>query len=269
MAVGGDVDHMAGLDNFCWCDPVQSDATPDGRYKLAQLVRANKALYDVTVAYGIPCISGKDSMKNDYHIGDVKISIPPTLLFTVIGRVPDVRRCVTMDSKNPGDLVYLLGYTRDEMGGSEYFSELGFVGNRVPRLDFKHNIEMYRRLRDAIRANIVRSCHDLSDGGLGVSLAETAFAGGYGISAYLSRVPYEGAERDDFILFSESPGRLLVTVRPEHKTAFEERMVDSMYAEIGLVTKDPVLEIVGVNGRVRCRIPVAELKKAWQRTLNF
>ncbi len=269
VAVGGDVDHMAGLDNFCWCDPVQSDSTPDGRYKLAQLVRANKALYDVTVAYGIPCISGKDSMKNDYHIGEVKISIPPTLLFTVIGRVSDVRRCVTMDSKNPGDLVYLLGYTRDEMGGSEFFSELGFVGNRVPRLDFKHNIEMYRRLRDAIRANIVRSCHDLSDGGLGVTLAETAFAGGYGISAYLSRVPYEGAERDDFILFSESPGRLLVTVRPEHKTAFEERMVDSMYAEIGLVTKDPVLEIVGVNGRVRCRIPVAELKKAWQRTLNF
>jgi len=269
VSVGGDVDHMAGLDNFCWCDPIQSKATPDGHYKLAQLVRANKALYDVTVAYGIPCISGKDSMKNDYHIGDVKISIPPTLLFTVVGRIPDVRRCVTMDAKNPGDLVYLLGYSRDEMGGSEYFNELGFVGNKVPRLEPDYNIELYRRLRDAMRANIVRSCHDLSDGGLAVALAETAFAGGYGISAYLSRVPYEGVERDDFVLFSESPGRLLVTVRPEHKTAFEERMVDSMYAEIGLVTKDPVLEIVGVNGRVRCRVPVGELKQAWQRTLNL
>jgi phosphoribosylformylglycinamidine synthase len=128
---------------------------------------------------------------------------------------------------------------------------------------------MYRRLRDAMRANIVRSCHDLSDGGLAVSLAETAFAGGYGISAYLSRVPYEGIDRDDFVLFNESPGRLLVTVRPEHKTAFEERLIDSMYAEIGLVTKDPVLEIVGINGRVQCRVPVAELKNAWQRTLQF
>jgi phosphoribosylformylglycinamidine synthase subunit PurSL len=269
VATGGDVDHMAGLDNFCWPDPVFSDEAPDGKLKLAQLVRANKALYDVTTAYGIPCISGKDSMKNDYNIGAHKISVPPTLLFTVVGRIPDVRRCVTMDSKNPGDLVYLLGYTRDELGGSEYFAELGYIGNRVPRLEPEYTIEMYRRLRDAMRANIVRSCHDLSDGGLGVALAETAFAGGYGISAYLSRVPFDGLERNDYVLFSESPGRLLVTVRPEHKTAFEERMVDSMYAEIGLVTKDPVLEIVGVNGRVLCRVPVAELKRAWQQTLNF
>jgi phosphoribosylformylglycinamidine synthase len=269
VAVGADVDHLAGLDNFCWPDPVQSDATPDGRYKLAQLVRACKALSEVTTIYGVPCISGKDSMKNDYQIGDVKISVPPTLLFTVIGRIADVRRCVTMDAKNPGDLVYLLGYTRDEMGGSEYYRELGFIGNKAPRLEPEYSVEMYRRLRDAMRANIVRSCHDLSDGGLAAGLAETAFAGGYGLSAYLSRVPYEGVERDDFVLFAESPGRLLVTVRPEHKTAFEERMVDSMYAEIGLVTKDPVLEVVGVNGSVLCRIPIAELKRAWQSTLNF
>ena len=81
VAVGADPDHMAGLDNFCWCDPVQSEKTPDGEYKLAQLVRANEALYDITTVYRIPCISGKDSMKNDYHIGDTKISIPPTVLF--------------------------------------------------------------------------------------------------------------------------------------------------------------------------------------------
>jgi len=269
VAVGGDVDHMAGLDNFCWPDPVHSDENPDGRHQLAQLVRANKAIYDITTAYGIPCISGKDSMKNDYRIGDVKISVPPTLLFTIVGRIADVRRCVTMDAKNPGDLVYLLGYSRDDLGGSEYFAELGFTGNKVPRLESDYTIEMYRRLRDAMRANIVRSCHDLSDGGLAVAMAETALAGQYGISAYLSRVPYEGLERDDYVLFSETPGRLLVTVRPEHKTAFEERMVDSMYAEIGLVTKDPVLEIVGVNGRVLCRIPVEELRRAWKSTLNF
>jgi phosphoribosylformylglycinamidine synthase len=269
VAVGGDVDHMGGLDNFCWPDPVQSEDTPDGRYKLAQLVRACKAVHDVCTIYGIPCISGKDSMKNDYHIGDTKISIPPTLLFSVVGRIADVRRCVTMDAKNPGDLVYLLGYTRDELGGSEYFRELGYVGNKAPRLEPEYTIEMYRRLRDAIRANIVRSCHDVSDGGLAACLAETAFAGGYGISAYLSRVPYEGIERDDYVMFSESPGRLLVTVRPEHKTAFEERMLDSMYAEIGLVTKDPVLEVVGISGSVLCRIPIAELKRAWQSTLAF
>ena len=103
IAVGGSLDHLAGLDNFCWCDPVQSDKTPDGEYKLAQLVRANQALYDYTTAFGVPCISGKDSMKNDYSIGDTKISIPPTLLFSTIGKMDDVRKAVTMDAKKAGD----------------------------------------------------------------------------------------------------------------------------------------------------------------------
>ncbi|HEX9157850.1 MAG TPA: AIR synthase related protein, partial [Syntrophales bacterium] len=120
VAVGGSLERLAGLDNFCWCDPVQSEKTPDGHYKLAQLVRANLALYDYTRIYGVPCISGKDSMKNDYQIGDTKISIPPTLLFSVIGRIEDVRKAVTMDAKRAGDLVYVLGETKRELGGSEW-----------------------------------------------------------------------------------------------------------------------------------------------------
>ena len=109
VSVGANPDHMAGLDNFCWCDPVRSEKTPDGEYKLAQLVRANRALYDLCVAYHIPCISGKDSMKNDYSIGGAKISIPPTVLFTAVGVVPDVPKAVTPDFKAPGDLLYVLG----------------------------------------------------------------------------------------------------------------------------------------------------------------
>jgi phosphoribosylformylglycinamidine synthase len=99
IAVGGNLKHMAGLDNFCWCDPVQSEKTPDGEFKLAQLVRANMALYDYTTAFGVPCISGKDSMKNDYLIGDTKISIPPTVLFSAVSVIEDVHKCVTMDAK--------------------------------------------------------------------------------------------------------------------------------------------------------------------------
>ncbi|MEA1971591.1 MAG: phosphoribosylformylglycinamidine synthase subunit PurS, partial [Thermodesulfobacteriota bacterium] len=115
IAVGGSLDRMAGIDNFCWCDPVESEKTPDGQYKLAQLVRANRALYDYTKAYGVPCISGKDSMKNDYIIGETKISIPPTLLFSTMGKIEDARKAVTMDAKKPGDLVYVLGETREEL----------------------------------------------------------------------------------------------------------------------------------------------------------
>ena len=178
IAVGGTLERLAGLDNFCWCDPVQSEKTPDGHYKLAQLVRANLALYDYTRIYGVPCISGKDSMKNDYQIGDTKISIPPTLLFSVIGRIEDVRKAVTMDAKREGDLVYVLGETHRELGGSEWYAMHNAVGNDVPKVDAARAKALYTALSKAIREGLVASCHDCSDGGLGVALAETAFSGG-------------------------------------------------------------------------------------------
>ncbi len=216
VSVGADPDHMAGLDNFCWCDPVQSEKTPDGEYKLAQLVRANEALYDITTVYRIPCISGKDSMKNDYHIGDTKISIPPTVLFSAVGIVPDARQAVTPDFKRAGDLIYVLGMTRDETGGSEYFASHGFVGNKVPKVTNPDEaIRMYRALHEAIRSGLVASCHDLSDGGLGVALAESSFSGGLGARVSLASLPIENVDRDDAALFSETPCRFLVSVRPE------------------------------------------------------
>ncbi|HTP65343.1 MAG TPA: phosphoribosylformylglycinamidine synthase subunit PurS, partial [Geobacteraceae bacterium] len=152
VAVGGSLDLVAGLDNFCWCDPVLSDKTPDGAYKMAQLVRANQALYDVCLAYRIPLISGKDSMKNDFFDGVTKISIPPTILFSVIGRIEDVRQAVTMDVKRPGDLVYLLGKTGDELGGSEYFAMNGLIGNKVPVVDTGRAYGRYRAYHEAVLA---------------------------------------------------------------------------------------------------------------------
>ncbi len=268
LSVGASLSHLAGLDNFCWCDPVRSEKTPDGEYKLAQLVRANEALYDVTVAYGVPLISGKDSMKNDYHVGDTKISIPPTLLFSVIGRVEDVRRCVTMDAKRPGDVVYVLGTTRPEMGGSEYWASRGFVGNDVPRVRVEESLLLYRCLEEAIARGLVASCHDCSEGGLAVALAETAFAGGLGIAADLSRAPGEGVSRDDELLFSESQSRFVVTVREGDAGTFEDVFRGRPAARVGEVTSDPVLALSGLAGREVLRIPVDRLKEAWQRPLS-
>ncbi|MHB8763850.1 MAG: phosphoribosylformylglycinamidine synthase subunit PurS [Deferrisomatales bacterium] len=267
LAVGGSLTHLAGLDNFCWCDPVQSERTPDGEYKLAQLVRANEALYDVTVAYGVPLISGKDSMKNDYQVGSTKISIPPTVLFSVLGKVDDVRRCVTMDAKRPGDRVYALGTTRPELGGSEFWAMKGFVGNRVPRLRVDESLLLYRALEEAIRQGLVASCHDASDGGLAVALAETAFAGGLGIAADLSRAPAEGVTRDDELLFSESQSRFVVTVAPERAAAFEALFQGRPAARVGEVTAEPVLALGGLGGREVVRADVARLKATWQRPL--
>ena len=269
VAVGCPPDRIAGLDNFCWCDPVQSEKTPDGRYKLAQLVRANMALYDVTVAYGVPCISGKDSMKNDYQIGGTKISIPPTLLFSVIGRMEDVRNAVTMDAKEAGHLVYVLGMTYAEMGASEWYAVHGAVGNVVPKVNMKEAYKLYDALHRAIEQGCVASCHDCSDGGLGVALAESAFAGGLGMTIDLSCVPASGVDRDDMLLFSESQSRFVVTLAPENRGQFEGIMGSCVAAKVGAVLEDRVFIIKDLKGKPIIREDIKELKAAWQRTLSF
>ena len=269
VAVGVDPDHLAGLDNFCWCDPVQSEKTPDGHFKLAQLVRANMAIFDITTGYGVPCISGKDSMKNDYQIGKTKISIPPTLLFSVIGAIPDVRLAVTMDAKQPGDLVYILGETRNELGGSEWLAMNRLTGNHVPRVHAAGAVRLYRALHRAIRQGLVASCHDCSDGGMAVALAETSFAGSWGMKIDLGAVPYRGEKRNDRILFSESASRFIVTIRPENRTRFEKTLSGNRLGRIGVVTGDAFLTITGLDGNPVIREKIGALKSAWQKTLNF
>ncbi|NJD53600.1 MAG: phosphoribosylformylglycinamidine synthase subunit PurL [Candidatus Methanoperedens sp.] len=268
IAVGGSFDHLAGLDNFCWCDPEKSEKTPDGEYKLGQLVRANMALYDYTKAYGVPCISGKDSMKNDYQIGGRKISIPPTVLFSTIGKIEDVRRAVTMDAKCPEDRVYILGMTKDELGASEYYASLGFIGNDVPRVNASSARKLYIALEKAISEGVVASCHDCSDGGLAVALAESAFSGDLGMIIELTKVPVENIKRSDTILFSESQSRFVVTVAPRNVKRFEALMKGNVFADVGAVTaRQEFIVMDGEKVVLRERIDV--LKNAWQKTLRW
>ncbi|MEA3544169.1 MAG: AIR synthase-related protein, partial [Thermodesulfobacteriota bacterium] len=268
VAVGGDIDHVAGLDNFCWCDPVESEKTPDGKYKAAQLVRANQALYDYCVAYGVPLISGKDSMKNDYQIGGTKISIPPTVLFSVIGKIADARKAVSMDVKQAGDLVYLLGLTADELGGSEYYAQQGELGSQVPQVDAAQALRRYRTLNRAQQQSLIASCHDLSDGGLGVALAESAFAGGFGMQVELSYVDVEQVFREDKLLFSESQSRLLVTVQRGKKEAFEKLFAGQSCRCLGQVIEQPNLIINGLHGQNLIHVTLEHLKQAWQAPLR-
>ncbi len=271
VAVGGSLDLVAGLDNFCWCDPVLSEKTPDGAYKMAQLVRSNQALYDICMIYNLPLISGKDSMKNDFYDGTTKISIPPTLLFSVIGKMEDARKAVTMDVKRPGDIVYLLGKTADELGGSEYLALEGKVGNKVPKVDAAKAYTRYQAYHKAVMAGCVASCHDLSDGGLAVAAAESAFAGGYGLNLDLSRILWKGdvaCKNDLTLLFSESASRHLVTVHPDRREEFESIMSGNCFASIGEVTEDAELSISGLVGAVVVKAGLAELKESWQATLR-
>ena len=268
ICTGASFRGMSGLDNFCWCDPVQSEKTPDGHYKLAQLVRANKALYDICTAFQIPCISGKDSMKNDAKIGGVKISIPPTLLFSLIARINDIRKAVTMDVKRAGDLVFIVGATYPELGASEYFRNRGFIGNTIPKVRIKEAAQSYEKLSLAISQGIVSSCHDCSDGGLGVCLAEKAFSGNLGMDIDLSAVPAQGIDRIDFLLFSESQSRIVLTVSPEKRKDFEDKMHGTVCACIGEVTDTNRLKFI-FDGKTVLSEEITDLKEAWQKPLRW
>jgi phosphoribosylformylglycinamidine (FGAM) synthase-like enzyme len=230
-------------------------------------VRANMALRDYCTAYGIPLISGKDSMKNDYGIPPDKISIPPTLLFTALGRIDDVSRAVTMDVKNAGDLVYVVGVTRHELGGSEYYAHLGHTGHSVPSVDARLAVEIYTRVSALTRERLLKSCHDCADGGLGVSLAESAFAGGLGVEVDLRKIPCEGVERDDSLLFSESPSRFVITVSPENRDRVEAVLEGIPFGQAGKVGKDARFQIRGMSGDLVVNATVGELKIAWKEPL--
>ncbi len=268
VAVGGDISHMAGIDNFCWCDPVQSETTPDGHYKLAQLVRANQALSHFSRAFGVPCISGKDSMKNDYKGGGVKISIPPTVLFSAVGIVPDANKCVTSDFKNPGDFVYVLGMTRNELGGSEVSSQLGFVHPSVPHVEALTARKRYETVQTAMSQGLISACHDLSDGGLGVALAEMSIGGRIGLEADLCSVPCEYGMSTLAILYSESASRFVVTVSPENAQKFEELFKGQVFARIGMTTGLNTFGLAeGTTGIVRSKIEL--LADAFKGTLDW
>jgi phosphoribosylformylglycinamidine synthase len=267
--VGANPAHMAALDNFCWCDPVQSRDNPDGEHKLAQLIRANQALYDLCRAYGMPLISGKDSMKNDYRIGDVTISIPPTLLVSLVAKVPDVRKSVTMDFKETGNLIYLIGTTYAHLGASEFTLMKNIAGGMVPEVvNAKKAYSAYEALFKAQQKGLVKACHDCSDGGLAVALCEMAFSGDKGAACRLADVPREGTLSDAEILFSESPCRILLEVPKENQKRFASLFSGLACACIGEVTGNGIISLQGINNTVALSVGVQDAKAAWKRTLQ-
>jgi phosphoribosylformylglycinamidine synthase len=271
LAVGGDPDHLGGVDNFCWptieYDPV---ANPDGKFKAAQLVRSCLALRDMCLVYEIPLLSGKDSMYVDGHLpgryGERhKISALESLQFSATSVLDDVNKCLTLDTKVPEDLVYVLGWTQNELGASEYYDMLGYIGCNVPQVNSKEFIRLYRVFADAVHMEIFASAHGIYRGGLGVHLALTAMAGGLGMEVDLAAVPTPTPLRDDQLLYSESAGRFIVSIDPKQQASFEKLFEGYPMAQIGHVTSTPKLVIRGAEGGKIIELTVPELKKAWQQ----
>jgi phosphoribosylformylglycinamidine synthase len=211
-----------------------------------------------------PFISGKDSLNNEYSAAGRHLAIPPTLLISALGRVPDVRRCVTMDLKEPGNRLYLVGATKEEMGGSHYHLVHGMSGGEPPRVDQELAPRVFRALHTALTRGLVRACHDLSEGGLAVAAAEMAFAGGVGAGLTTT-----GAAADVVGLFAESTTRFLVEVPDRHAAQFEVCLAGLPLQHIGQTVKEPRLRIAGGAGEWVVWAALADLKEAWQAPMRW
>lgn len=278
IAAGGTLDHMALMDNFCWC-------SSDSEERLGQLKRAAQACYDYAIEYGTPYISGKDSMYNDFNGFDkdsepIQISVPPTLLISSLGVIQDVTKTVSLDPKFAGDLVYIIGETNLEIGASEYLlfkgEETGekAVGNSVPEVNSKLAKQIYIQFTEATNQRLIASALSPSIGGMGIALAKKAISGQLGMEIDLTKTPKSSEiERDDHLLFSESQSRIIVTIAPNNKEAFEKIFSKNpkiKFAQIGTVTNDQNFVIKGLNNKELIKTNISNLDEAYRTTYkNF
>ena len=269
VAVGADPSRIAILDNFCWGNTERPET-------LGSLVRAALGCKDTAIAFGTPFISGKDSLNNEFSYVDPAtgekrtVAILSSLLISAIGQVADVRQCVTMDLKQAGNLLYLVGVTRDEMGGSHYALVNGLSCGTVPHVDLAQAPKIFTAVHRAITSGLVRSCHDLSEGGLAAAIAEMAFAGGLGVELDIASVA-EAASLSDpaVLLFSESATRFLIEVEPSQASQFERAFTGLPLARVGQVTSSGRVRVAASDGEPVIDASLIELKAAWLKPLAW
>ncbi len=251
VAVGGR--RIALLDNFTWGNPEKPD-------RMWDLLESVKACYDFARYFETPFISGKDSLYNESPLGPVT----PTLLITAIGVIPDIRKVVTIDLKESGNYIVIVGLTRRELGGSEYYALRGVLGSSVPKVDKSIARDIMRKIIELIDRELIVSCHDISDGGLAVAISEMIIAGRLGAEIDIGRVPYEGEARPDYIMFSESNTRFLIEVPEENVQEVRRVLREVPHAVIGKVTDEPRL-VIYHGDRLLIDLDIRELDRAWRR----
>jgi len=251
-------------DNFCVPDSAYDPVTnPDGRLKLAKLVQMNKALFDMSTFYNIPMTSGKDSMKNDFKAGKVKISVPPTILYSMVAKIDDVRKTITSNFKADEDMIYILGKTYDELGASEFYKLFDKLGANVPKVRKENAKKIYERIIKANVQNLIESCHDISDGRMAVAVCESAIGTEFGVELNLN---VYGDLSLNAILFSESHSRFVVSIRPENKEKFKELFGEDS-SLIGKVTLDKMMKINFENNCV-VDLEMENLEQSWNEGLK-
>ncbi len=270
ICVGGQINHIALLDNFCWGSPSEK--------KLADLVRSSIACRETALIFKTPFISGKDSFYNEFKLNDKTISIPSTLLISAVGVMPNALKRISMDLKEKNNLIYLVGATKNELGGSHFLKLQNKTGKNAPEVNAIEARKAYEKLSELTligeknSERIIRSMHDCSEGGLAVAVAEMAFGGMLGIKIDLRKIFFEGNEKEksnSVLLFSESNSRILVEVPFKFKDKFESIMQGSIFSEIGFVSGNENMEVTGLNEEKIINSDLSELKKAWKKTLKW
>lgn len=263
VSVGADPKRVAILDNFCW-------ANTDRPEILGSLVRAAQGCHDAAMAFGTPFISGKDSLKNEFTgPNGLRIVPPPTLLISAMGLVPNVLRCCTMDLKKPGNKLFLLGLSKEELGGSQIHLLEKRAGGAVPQVDLKRAPLIFTQLHEAIRHQMVVACHDLSEGGLAVALAEMCFAGGHGAVIETTAIPQESELTNTALLFGESTTRFLLEVPFEWERSLAMLFEGLPFACIGKVTDTRRMTVFSsVTNKFLVDADIGELKTIWQKPLK-
>ncbi len=261
IAVGGSLKNTFILDNFSWGSPLDKKT-------LGGLVRAAWACRDFSTYFQVPFISGKDSLYNEYLVGEKHIAIPGTLLISAVSVIPDWQITISSNFKEAESLVYVVGQTYPEMGASEYFRCLDIKEGIVPRVDKKTAKIIFDNLSEAINKKIVMSCHDLSEGGIGVCLAEMCIGGDLGVNVFLEEIPHDNSMFCYEVLFSESSSRFVVEVAKKHKDAFEKQMKDVPFGLIGCTCKHRKLGVYDKHSREIINLKVEELKESWLKTFK-
>jgi phosphoribosylformylglycinamidine synthase len=270
IAVGGSLKQVAILDNFCWGNPDKPD-------RLGGLVRAAYGCYDIAREFGVPFISGKDSLNNEYTVNKKSIAIPGTLLISAIAIMEDINKTVSMYAKKAGDLIYLVGLTGNELGGSHYYDLSGHIGNYVPKVYPARAKLIFQALSKATSLGLILAVHDCSEGGFAVAAAEMAFSGGLGMRLFLSEVPYKAQypirnmqyARNDFILFSESNSRFVVEIEKKNQKTFERILKGLPFGLVGSVSKTKEFKVYGLGNKICIKTNIDDLKKAWKEPLKW
>jgi phosphoribosylformylglycinamidine synthase len=259
IAVGAGIDHCAILDNFCWGNVHDPEI-------LGGLVRCAQGCYDFSKAFGVPFISGKDSLHNTWRTADGKIiSIPGTLLISAISVMEDSCKSLTMDFKYPGNLIVLAGETKEEFGGSHFNEVCGIQQGQVPKVHPVQAKKLMTALYKFIHQGSAVSCHDLSEGGLAAALAEMCIAGNRGANVYLDQLPDLNTRT---ALFSESATRWLVEIHPSQWRIFKKMLGSLPYTFIGKVQRNPILKIYSKDNKEIVKLKVSELKRLWLKFSN-